>query len=528
MESVKLTVDGREIEAAKGKTVIQAAAEAGIAIPHYCYHPKLSIAGNCRMCLVEIEKMPRLQIACNTQVTDGMAVKTESPKVLEARKAVMEFLLINHPLDCPICDQAGECWLQDYYMQHDLTGSRFEERKEHDRKRETFGPYVVFDGERCIKCTRCVRFLQEVTHTDELTVVNRSDDSTIALFPGKILDNPLSVNVVDVCPVGALTDRDFRFKVRVWYLKKTPSVCPGCSTGCNISVETYQNRIARFKPRINEEVNSHWLCDEGRYSFHGLTEVERLTTPMIRQEGGLAPTDWETALKAAFSGLRAAAPLAAMLSGRNTNEEAFLFARLAKYISAQPALEVFYRERELTEVEKILKSPDHSPNFRGARDMGVSSNGDFEMLLRRLLEGKFHNAYIVGEDLVSQLPEGDEVKSALEKLSFLVVQDIHLSATAKLAHVVLPATHFGEKEGTYTNRKGRAQRVRAAVVPPAGALQDWEIFARLLTQAGDKISYSTPSEVFQAISHNVPRYEGLTYEKIGDQGLQLSDEKQQP
>ncbi|MEK6601790.1 MAG: molybdopterin-dependent oxidoreductase [Candidatus Binatota bacterium] len=524
MESVKLTIDGREVTTIKGKTVIQAAAESAIAIPHYCYHPKLAIAGNCRMCLVEIEKMPRLQIACNTPVIEGMAVKTQSPKVLEARRAVMEFLLINHPLDCPICDQAGECRLQDYYMEHDQKTSRFEERKERDRKREIFGPYVVFDGERCIKCTRCVRFLQEVTRTEELAVVNRGDDSTIALFPDRILDNALSVNVVDICPVGALTDRDFRFKVRAWYLKNTPSVCPGCSTGCNITVGSYQNLIARFKPRINEEVNSHWICDEGRYCFHPLTEVERLTSPLVRHEGGLVPTDWETALQAALSGLRAALPLAGVLSGRNTNEEAFLFARLMKKISPAAAVEVFYQERELTEVEKILKSPDRAPNFRGAREMGVSSEGGFAPLLRQLVEGKFRGAYIVGEDLVS-LPKGEKIHGALEKLSFLVVQDTHLTSTARLAHVVLPATNFAEKEGTYTNRKGRVQKLNAALVPPAGALQDWEIFARLQGKAGDKVSYPTPAQIFQAISNEVPRYRGLTYHLIGDQGVHPGEEK---
>ena len=272
MDPVKLNIDGREVTTVKGKTVIQAAADEGILIPHYCYHPKLTIAGNCRMCLVEIEKMPKLQIACNTQATEGMVVKTQSPKVLDARRAVMEFLLINHPLDCPICDQAGECWLQDYYMKHDLMGSRFSEHKVPSQKRHVFGPNVIFDAERCIKCTRCVRFLQEVTRTEELTILNRGDQSTIALFPGRVLDNPLSANVNDICPVGALTDRDFRFRVRVWYLSSTPSVCPGCSTGCNIKVETYQNRIARFKPRVNEAVNSHWICDEGRYCFHALTK----------------------------------------------------------------------------------------------------------------------------------------------------------------------------------------------------------------------------------------------------------------
>ncbi|TAK06287.1 NADH-quinone oxidoreductase subunit L, partial [bacterium] len=400
---------------------------------------------------------------------------------------------------------------------------RSEERKEHDRKREIFGPYVVFDGERCIKCTRCVRFLQEVTHTEELSVVNRGDHSTIALFPDRILDNPLSVNVVDICPVGALTDRDFRFKVRAWYLKDTPSICPGCSTGCNITIGSYQNRIARFKPRINEEVNSHWICDEGRYCFHPLTEVERLTTPLIRQEGGLVPTDWETALQAALSGLGAAAPLAGILSGRNTNEEAFLFARLMRKIFSGASVEVFYQERELTEVEKILKSPDRAPNFRGAREMGVSSDGGFAPLLQQLVEGKFRGAYIVGEDLVP-LPNGKKIRSALEKLSFLVVQDTHLTSTARLAHVVLPATNFAEKEGTYTNRKGRVQKLNAALVPPAGALQDWEIFARLQGKAGEKISYLTPAQIFQAISHEIPRYRGLSYLRIGDQGIQLSDE----
>ena len=525
MNPVKLTIDGREVTTTKGKTVIQAAADAGILIPYYCYHPKLSIAGNCRMCLVEIEKMPRLQIACNTQATEGMGVKTHSPKVLEARRAVMEFLLVNHPLDCPICDQAGECMLQDYYMEHDQKASRFEERKEHDRKREIFGPHVIFDGERCIKCTRCVRFVQEVTRTQELTVVNRGDQSTIALFPQNILDNPLSANVVDICPVGALTDRDFRFKVRVWYLKKSPSICPGCSTGCNISIETYQNRIARFKPRINEAVNSHWICDEGRYCFHNLTEVERLTSPLIRQEGGLAPTDWETALQAVLSGLKA--PVAAILSGRNTNEEAFLFARLVKKISPQAALEVFYRERELTDVEKILMSPDRSPNFRGARDMGVTSNGGFEALLQQLVEGKFQSAYIVGEDLVSKLHQGEKIKSALQRLSFLVVQDTHLSATASLAHVVLPATHFAEKDGTYTNRKGRVQRLNPALVQPPGTLHDWAIFTRLLGKAGEKISALNPSQIFQAIAQEVPQYGELSYIGIGDQGVELSGKTKQ-
>jgi len=521
MESVKITIDGKEVVTTKGKTVIQAAAEAGVTIPHYCYHPKLSIAGNCRMCLVEIEKMPKLQIACNTQVAEGMGVLTQSAKVLAVRKAVMEFLLINHPVDCPICDQAGECWLQNYYMEHDRQESRFEVGKVHDRKRTVFGPHVIFDGERCIKCTRCVRFCQEITQTGELTVINRTDQSTIALFPGAALDNPLSANVVDICPVGALTDRDFRFKVRVWYLEKTPSICPGCSTGCNISVETYQNRIARFKPRINEAVNSHWICDEGRYSFHALTEGERLTAPLMRQEGGLVAATWEEALQAVGAGLQSAGSLAGILSGRNTNEEAYLFARLARRISPDAVLEVFYQERPLTEVEKILKSPDRSPNFRGAREMGVGDGG-FDRVMQRLLAGEFASAYVVGEDLVQASAQPDRIRAALEKLSFLVVQDSRMTETAKLAHVVLPATHFGEKEGTYTNRKGRVQKLNAALVAPPGALQDWEIFLRLLDIAGERLTCAAPAEIFAALSREIPAYGGLDYEKIGDQGMEVA------
>jgi NADH-quinone oxidoreductase subunit G len=521
MDPVKITIDGKEVVTTKGKTVIQAAAEVGISIPHYCYHPKLSIAGNCRMCLVEIEKMPKLQIACNTVVAEGMGVLTQSSKVLAVRKAVLEFLLINHPVDCPICDQAGECWLQDYYMQHNREESRFDVGKVHDRKRTVFGPNVVFDGERCIKCTRCVRFCQEITKTDELTVVNRSDHSTIDLFPGAVLDNPLSANVVDICPVGALTDRDFRFKVRVWYLQKTPSICPGCSTGCNISVETYQNRIARFKPRINEAVNSHWLCDEGRYCFHELTAGERLTEPLIRQEGGgLVPTTWDKALQAVISGLKAAGSIAGVLSGRNTNEEAFLFAKLVRMIRAESSLEVFYRERELSPVQKILMSPDRSPNFRGARDMGVSDGG-FEGLLEKIIAGNFAAAYIVGEDLIGAGSAPDRVRAALENLSFLVVQDTRLSETARLAHVVLPATHFGEKEGTYTNRQGRLQKVNAALIAPDGALQDSEIFIRLLDLAGARNGFRTPADVFAALAREIPAYNGLNYDSIGDLGIEL-------
>ena len=295
-------------------------------------------------------------------------------------------------------------------------------------------------------------------------------------------------------------------------------MCPGCSTGCNIQVEAHDNRVARFKPRINEAVNGHWLCDEGRYCFRSLTEAERLTTPLIRQEGGLVSADWDTVLGATVAGLQAHGPAGLLLSGRNTNEDAFLFARLMRAIAPEAGLEVFYQERELSEVARILMSPDRSPNFRGAKEMGVQSDGGFDSWARRLVEGKYGSAFIVGEDLVSSAPDQDGLTQALKRLSFLVVQDTTLSATGRLAHVVLPSTNFAEKDGTYTNRKGRVQRLQAALVPPQGVLHDCEIFNRLLALAGQSLPSPSPADIFRRIAKEVPRYQGLIYEEIGDLG----------
>jgi len=251
-----LEIDGRSVEVEAGTTVIQAAERAGIEIPHYCWHPGLSVSGNCRMCLVEIEKAPKLQIACNTVAADGMVVCTTSERTKAAQRSVLEFLLINHPIDCPICDQAGECKLQEYYMDYDRQRSRFPlPAKVKKAKAVPIGPHVMLDRERCILCARCTRFLDEITHTSELGIHQRGDHSEIRLAPGKVLDNAYSANVVDICPVGALTNRDFRFRARVWYLERTPSVCAGCAMGCNIEVYQREGRIYRFQPRANARVN---------------------------------------------------------------------------------------------------------------------------------------------------------------------------------------------------------------------------------------------------------------------------------
>jgi NADH-quinone oxidoreductase subunit G len=290
-------IDGQKVEVEDGLTVIQAADKLGVEIPHYCWHPGLSIAGNCRMCLVEIEKSPKLQIACNTRVTDGMVVHTKSERTQTAQKAVLEFLLINHPIDCPICDQAGECKLQEYYMDYDRQPSRFPlPEKNIKGKALPIGPHVMLDQERCILCARCTRFLDEVTHTSELGIHERGDHCEIELAPGKTLDNPYSVNVVDICPVGALTSREFRFKARVWYLERTPSLCAGCATGCNIEVYQREGRMYRFQPRANLDVNQYWMCDAGRMTCRDLQAEGRLTAPMVRGTDAFEPGQWEPTL----------------------------------------------------------------------------------------------------------------------------------------------------------------------------------------------------------------------------------------
>src|SRR3989338_8076861 len=305
-KTLTLTIDGKPVTVPDGTTVLQACEKAQSPVPFYCYHPGLSIAGNCRICLVEIEGTPKLQIACYTPAANGMVVHTTSDKTLDGRKAVLEFLLANHPLDCPVCDQAGECWLQDYYMEYGLYDPKFNEQKVKKPKAVPVGPNVMLDAERCILCSRCVRFCDEVTKTSEFGIFNRGDHSEIGVAPGKQVDNDYSGCTVDICPVGALTDRDFRFKCRVWYLSSTDSICPGCSQGCNIQIHTnrelkyrphiaYGARVMRLKPRYNPDVNQWWMCDEGRYGYKSIDE-NRITRAQIRENGILRQGMWQEAL----------------------------------------------------------------------------------------------------------------------------------------------------------------------------------------------------------------------------------------
>ena len=302
----KCTINGREFEVAPGTTVIQAALANGIDIPHFCWHPDLVVDGNCRMCLVEVEKMPKLQIACNTQVTDGMVITTNSEKASDAHRTTLEFLLVNHPIDCPVCDQAGECYLQDQYMDHGLHESEVEvEEKVHKRKVVDLGP-IMLDAERCVLCSRCLRYERDVTATNSFEFKNRGDHMQISTFEERPITHDYAGNLADICPVGALLSHDFRFKMRVWFLKETESICPGCSTGCNMFIDHRDAEAQRFRPRRNPAVNKSWMCDPGRALYKGIGAASRLASAQVRTAAGLQPSSLDTALEQAATQLRAA------------------------------------------------------------------------------------------------------------------------------------------------------------------------------------------------------------------------------
>lgn len=521
----KLTIDGKEITARDDATIIQAAQEAGIVIPHYCYHPKLSVAGNCRMCLIELEGRPKLEISCNTAVADDMVVYTNSPKVVEGRRGVLEFLLINHPLDCPICDQAGECGLQDYYMSHGLYQSRFQEEKVHGRKVVDFGPDVVFDSERCILCTRCVRFCDEVTHTNELGIFERGDSAQIATFPGKQLDNPYAGNTVDICPVGALTSKDFRFKIRVWFLQETPSICPGCSRGCNINVHHHDGRVYRLKPRRNDEVNDTWMCDAGRFGYKSLGE-NRLQNAAVRgEDGGLEPVSMQEALACAADLLRDRDPskVAVLTAAQGANEDCFLLARLTTEVL--PGCRVVLTTGEAGSQDDFLLRADKNPNSRGAQDMGLpapASAEDLAQLAADIEAGDIE--VLLAADVDLNMAFGAAAFPRLAAwLQALVAQGSTMQEGYEEATVLLPCAAYVERHGTFTNFQGRIQRVQAAFAPTGSSQPAWRIYRRLANLLGADWNYPNHEAVWADIADSVPGY-NVDYAVVGSQGHLISSE----
>ncbi|HJY63389.1 MAG TPA: 2Fe-2S iron-sulfur cluster-binding protein, partial [Ignavibacteria bacterium] len=415
-------LDGKEIEFTPGQTIIEAAKAVGIEIPHFCWHPSLTVAGNCRICLVEVEKAPKGMIACATQCSDGMVVYANSAKAIHMRNAVMEFLLINHPLDCPICDEAGECKLQDYAFKYSIGSSRFDEEKIHKDKRVELGPNVLFDQERCISCSRCIRYCEEIVKEPQLTFVNRGEKVTIETFPGKKLDNPYSMNVIELCPVGALTSRDFRFRARVWDLSRSDSICTGCARGCSMNIWVRDNEIMRLTPRENMDVNQYWMCDYGRLNTYKFVndETTRVTSPMIRPpESGilddgnfaLRECEWDDAIARIISELKNYKPneIAFIASPYSTLEDNFVLKRFAEEVTG--TIEIVYIPHIEGNDDDLLIRADKTPNSTGLKFLGVNTISD--NFINNIINKKFKLVYMLNES-VSRLKNADEIAKALE------------------------------------------------------------------------------------------------------------------
>ena len=528
----RLSIDGREVSVPDGMTVIQAAEQLGIFVPRYCYHPGLSIAGNCRICLVEVERFPKLQIACNMPVSEGMVVHTKSEKAEAGRRAVLEFLLANHPLDCPVCDQSGECDLQNFYMNFGLYDPRFREHKVKKKKAVKLGPHVMLDQERCILCSRCVRFTDEITKTGEFGIFNRGDHAEVGLYPGDVLDNPYSANVVDICPVGALTESESRFKARFWYLSSAPSVCNGCSQGCNLDLHYVLDRphlnggarLVRVKPRINPEVNRWWLCDEGRYGFGWL---DRGRVVAVRgPSGNGAHATWERALAAIAEGLAApdGAPrprIGVLASVQLTNEELFLIREL--FQTGLGALVSAAVPEEPGSSDDFLVKADKNPNTMGATLLGLAGPDapPAERILGAALAGELDALWIFSHDLVRLLGR-EKAGELCERVPLLVWSGTNECPTAELAHWVLPTAAYVEKDGTFVNCHGRLQRIGRAFPPLAGALEDWRVLVELAGKLGLPYGWRGPEDIFQALAAASAPFAGQSYRTIGAQGVHLS------
>ncbi len=534
---INVQVDGEWKEFPKGTKLIEACIKSNHYVPHYCYHPKLSTPGNCRMCLVELgmPKMdadrkpvmgedgrpeinwgPRPAISCATEISEGMAVRTESPMVEECRKGVMEFLLINHPLDCTICDQAGECKLQEFSVEFGNGGSRFLDEKVKKPKRVDIGKHIVLDDERCIMCSRCIRFMQEIAEDDVLGFMNRGSHTTLSVYPGKRLDNNYAMNTVDICPVGALTSKDFRFQMRVWFLKETKTIDVNCGTGANILIGSRENTIHRITPRENDAVNSCWMPDSHRLNFHYLNDEARLTEPSVR--GAEAPTKWSEAIRAAGDALGKyhGDEVAIIASARMTNEELYLTKRLADALGAGE-MDVFARPQE---GDGFLISKDGNPNTTGAKLLGVASSDPGSRLWAigaGIESGSIKALICLGEDAT----ECGITEDHLDRLECLVTTAILPNATTRAATIVLPAAGFSEKRGSMINLNGRLQRLNRATSSPGQARDDWEILRDLIQAVGGSNGIYAIEEVFKAMAADVPALAGLSLIKIGDLGVEL-------
>ncbi len=511
--TVTFTLDGQEVTVPKGTTILRAAESIGIKIPHYCFHPGLSSPAMCRLCLVEVEGWPRMAPSCKETAQDGMVVFTNSELAQKQRTGVLEFYLVNHPLDCPICDQSGECDLQDYV---------FEEGREHGRGREPkrvlgrddFGGDVLFNGDRCVMCTRCVRFMREVAEDERLCVVERGNRAVIDTFFEEGLEgSPYAGNIIDICPVGALISKDFLHKARAWDLDRTPSVCPSCSQGCNITLQVRDDLVQRLKPRENLEVNGWWMCDFGRHNYEWMNRTDRTEVPMVRgQEVG-----WADALGDLLQALKdAKESVKAVTWAHAPNEEMGLLSGLLAELGGG---EVVYRsprtegEVPLPGFPLLARREDLAPNVNGAEIFGFRRVGDNNS------QGGLDE--LAGHDGVL-IVVGDPIEDYGEdfgsKAELYVYLGSYQSKTASNAHFVLPITTFAEQEGTYTNVQGRVQRFWPGVRSPASARPGWLILGALVAELTGTEAPVSADQAFAKIAEKTSEFGGITYRDLGPRG----------
>lgn len=543
-----IKIDGREIPFEKDDTIIRAAHRAGIDIPHYCWHPGLSVAANCRMCLVEVmpppgrpameldilrwdpekndyvpAKKPKLQPACQMTCAPNMEVLSESSaNVAEARSAVQELLLLNHPVDCPICDQAGECRLQDYWLEHQRRGKRMRQEVVHKPKAVVFGPTIVYDAERCIVCTRCVRVSSELAKDPVLSIRERGNLGEVTVAPGRQLDHDYTLMTEHVCPVGALTSSDFRFKARVWFLRGARAVCQGCATGCNafLDYDPRNNTPYRYRPRENLQVNKYWMCDDGMLSYKRAVEGRLLTALVGGEDATIAE-----ALDAAKEQLKGhrddTSKIAVVLSAQHSNEDNFALLYLARtYLGAK---DFYVSGRPLGRGDDILMSEDKNPNTRGVMQLaGELSPRPMAELLDAMDKGKYAFAIALGAEL--EVDEG-QARAALGKLRGLVTISTHDGPIAKAAHIALPACSWAEVDGTYVNRQGLAQRSERALRWRGDARPGWDLIGQLGRALGYAIGWKTLADVHRAMP--VGTYATSTV-SAGAQGMPSGDVKPDP
>lgn len=523
-------IDNEKIEFKPGEKVLSVALRSGIKIPHYCYHPGMSIVATCRMCVVDVVDLgngkpaPKLQTACSIDATEGMKVETYNEKVRDGHKLVNEFLLINHPLDCPICDQSGECLLQDYSFEYGSGKSEMDYSKRVNGWRN-IGTFVALERNRCIQCSRCDRFTREITGTNEFGMFNRGHELTVDTYADRPMTNKFQGNMADICPVGAITEKEFRFKRRVWKLKKNRSICIGCSTGCNVTIEHDRNEIFRLKPIENQSVNKWWLCDEGRLSYRKMNVRDtRIHKPFGRVEGELESITWEEAYRAISERIKDLSPMPheviALTDTLASNEELFLIKRLLK--NSFSSDNIFCPLPNWEQIESnffinTIITTDKTPNRAGA--IANEINGDEKSKkLQKAIENDIKVVIVLGDPFFA----GVEIQEKLKKTDLVVYLGVFKNYWSEIADVILPGQYYSEKEGTYTNKHQRVQLTEIAVQGLRRTRPEWQILSELSQSLGQKDDFKNISQVFDTMTREVKAFSGLRYEDIRDSGRVLN------